>query len=345
MASYVGIDIGGANTKVAVLSFGPDGAETISTSCTYFPVWQRRDELASMLRGVVSSLPTDVLGIGVTMTCELSDTYETKAEGVSHVLDCIDEVARDTEVRVLDVSGHLLDTTRARKAPVAVAAANWYASAFLAAKRFPDALLLDTGSTSTDIIPIIDGIVAPKGGTDLERLGTGELVYTGLLRTNLAAVSQFAEIGGIRYGVSSELFAQSADVHLVLENIDEERYTCDTLDGRGVTVPEAMARICRVVCADMTQLSTDDIRELSRFFADRQIEAVRNGIATVCAGIRSTPPLAIVAGIGAEALARPAAVRAGIGCVRSFSQAFGDGSGDVAPSVGLAHMVREDLLA
>lgn len=344
MASYVGIDIGGANTKVAVLSLGPDGVETISTSCTYFPVWQRRDELASMLRGVVSSLPTDVLGIGVTMTCELSDTYETKAEGVSHVLDCIDEVARDTEVRVLDVSGHLLDTVRARNAPLAVAAANWYASAFLAAKRFPDALLLDAGSTSTDIIPIIDGRVAPRGGTDLERLGTGELVYTGLLRTNLAAVSQFAEMGGKKYGISSELFAQSADVHLVLGNIGEEGYTCDTLDGRGVSVPEAMARICRVVCADMTQLAKGDIRELSRFFVERQIEAVRNGIAMVCGEMHGTPPMAIVAGIGAEALARPAAVRAGIGRVRSFSEEFGPGAGDVAPSVGLAHMIKEDLV-
>src|SRR5256885_9284124 len=50
------------------------------------------------------------------------------------------------------------------------------------------ALLLDTGSTTTDIIPMINGVPVPVGRTDPHRLGTGELVYTGVRRTPVCAV-------------------------------------------------------------------------------------------------------------------------------------------------------------
>ena len=54
----------------------------------------------------------------------------------------------------------------------------------------PDALLIDVGSTTADVVPIVAGRVAATGRNDLERLQAGELVYTGVLRTNLAAIAR-----------------------------------------------------------------------------------------------------------------------------------------------------------
>ena len=59
----------------------------------------------------------------------------------------------------------------------------------LVAKLAGDALFVDMGSTTTDIIPIEDGAVANEGYTDAERLLTGELVYTGFTRTFLFGVA------------------------------------------------------------------------------------------------------------------------------------------------------------
>ena len=82
-----------------------------------------------------------------------------------------------------------------------------------------------------------------RGKTDLEKLMCGELVYTGSLRTNVAAIVHSIPIRNGVAGVASELFALSGDVHLVLGNISEEDYTSETADGRGKTVPEALARL------------------------------------------------------------------------------------------------------
>ncbi len=52
------------------------------------------------------------------------------------------------------------------------------------------------GSTTTDIIPIVGGTPCPRGLTDGERLRTGELVYTGLTRTDVSVVAQRATFKG-----------------------------------------------------------------------------------------------------------------------------------------------------
>ena len=46
---------------------------------------------------------------------------------------------------------------------------------------------MDMCTTTTDIIPIINKQNIAKH-TDVERLGSGELVYTGMLRTNIATI-------------------------------------------------------------------------------------------------------------------------------------------------------------
>ena len=100
-----------------------------------------------------------------------------------------------------------------------MAAANWVATGWIVAQRIPDCVIIDVGSTSTSIIPVLHGQIVAKGKTDLDKLLCGELVYTGSLRTNVATiVSHIPAKGGVA-GISSELFALSADVHLVLGNI------------------------------------------------------------------------------------------------------------------------------
>ena len=124
------------------------------------------------------------------------------------------------------------------------AAANWAATGWLVAQKVKDCVVVDVGSTSASIIPIVDGQVAAKGKTDLDKLICGELVYTGSLRTNVAAIVTFVPVKNCIAGVASELFALSGDVHLVIRQHHRDTdYTCETADGRGKKLPEALARI------------------------------------------------------------------------------------------------------
>ena len=141
----------------------------------------------------------------------------------------------------------------------------------------PDALLIDVGSTTADVIPIAGGRVAATGRNDLERLLAGELVYTGVLRTNLAAIAPRVPVRGGWCPVSSEYFAISADVHLVLGHLAPEAYDCPTPDGRPATVEFARERIARLVCADAEQLDGDEIDAIAAFLHGEQRAPDRGG--------------------------------------------------------------------
>ena len=66
-------------------------------------------------------------------------------------------------------------------------------SAQLAAAQLGDGLLVDIGSTTTDIVPLRGGAVAARGSDDAARLACDELVYRGVVRTPVMAVVRHVE--------------------------------------------------------------------------------------------------------------------------------------------------------
>src|SRR3954451_24833026 len=170
------LDIGGANTKAARLHAG-----SLRTVSRPFEVWRDREALAAVVREVAAEAgPADA--VAITMTAELSDAFRTKREGVAFVLDAAEDALGDRPLSVLTTAGELVSMEAARARPWDVAAANWVATALAVAEAHPEALLIDIGSTTVDIVPIAGGRIAATGHNDLERLLAGELVYTGVLR-------------------------------------------------------------------------------------------------------------------------------------------------------------------
>src|SRR5689334_11156006 len=269
-AATLAVDIGGANTKAAWLHEGE-----LRTVSRPFEVWRDRDALAEVLREVaaeVAARPADAAAI--TMTAELSDAFRTKREGVGFVLDAAQAALGSGELSVLTTAGELVSVATARLQPWDVAAANWVATALAVAEAHPDALLVDVGSTTADVIPIVDGRVAASARDDLGRLLAGELVYTGVLRTNLAAIAPRVPVHGGWCPVSSEYFAISADVHVVLGHLAPEAYDCPTPDGRPTTAPFARERIARLVCSDVEQLDAAQIDAIAAYLHGEQLRAL-----------------------------------------------------------------------
>ena len=129
-------------------------------------------------------------------------------------------------------AGRVRGAGRRARPPLDAAASNWMATAQLVGRFVPEALLVDIGSTTTDIIPVTGGRVTAVGRTDPERLVAGELLYTGALRTNVAAIVRRVPLWGGECPVASELFAISGDVHVLLGSLGTDDYTCPTPDGR-----------------------------------------------------------------------------------------------------------------
>jgi probable H4MPT-linked C1 transfer pathway protein len=330
----IGLDIGGANTKAAVV----DDADRVEVVSEPFEVWREPGAMAGVIADVVGRLNVDGAPVALTTTAELVDAFASKHDGVLHVLDAAQRALPGRRLRVMTTGGELIALQEARAAPLRCAAANWMATARFLARSMPDAILVDCGGTTTDLIPIAGGAVAARGRTDLERLLAAELVYTGALRTNVAAVLSHVPIGGQPCPVAAELFAIAADAHLLLGNLTAEQCTCTFPDGRGSSAGEIRSRLARVVCADPEQLEPGDLDAIAGAVEEAQVAAIAAALGRVGARLGAAVPV-IALGVGAF-LARAAAARCGLGVHHDAFPLNGQGR-EVAAAVALSVLGRE----
>lgn len=333
MPGVIGLDIGGVNTKAV----WRDG-DALRTVLRYYDVVRDREALTAVVRDVMAELagePPEL--VALTMTAELSDEFRTKREGVGFVLDAV-EAAVPGRVLAFTTTGELVSLAEARARPLDVAAANWVASALAVAALHANALLLDVGSTTADVIPIAAGRVAAEGRTDLDRLLAGELVYTGALRTNLATIAPRVPIRERWCLVASEQFAISGDVHLILGHLAPKAYTCPTPDGRAASVECARERVARLVCADMEQLEPAEVETIAAYLHAEQVRQIEAAVRQVSARFADATPVVPV-GVGAF-LARAVAERLGRPVLElpwSVAQR------DAAPAAALADLAAAHL--
>ena len=288
---YLGLDIGGANLKVA------DGLGYAS-SC-FFPMWQQHDDLKETLRKQIHEAP-DANQLVVTMTGELADCFSTKQDGVQYILEAVENAADGRATSVYLCDGRFVDLQTACKAPLLAAASNWHVLAAFAARFLSTTtgLVIDIGSTTTDIIPIVDGKPAVQGMTDPERLQNGELVYTGVERSPLCAVTQELSWRGEACAIAQELFATTSDVYTLLGNLPEDSNDCQTADGRPRTVENAWGRIARALCADVTMFSMQDARKSANIVQDSQLKLLEEAIRKVLKSMKASPETVVLSGHG-----------------------------------------------
>jgi probable H4MPT-linked C1 transfer pathway protein len=280
--TVLGLDVGGANLKAAT-------ADRRAVSVP-FALWKQPDRLPAALAELVKQFP-DAAALAVTMTGELCDCYETKRQGVNAILDAVEYAAKGFPVRVWSADGTLIGTSASREDYLKVAAANWHATATYAAQLTTGpALMIDVGSTTTDVIPIANGAPCSEGKTDSERLAAGELVYTGVRRTPICAL--------LGESVAAELFATTKDAYLLLGWIQESPEDCDTADGRPATVRNAHARLSRMLGGDPELTSTDETRRLAEQVFSKQHDIIEDAAIRVADTVLGSIQTVVTAGSG-----------------------------------------------
>jgi len=277
MVRVIGWDIGGANVKAARLIFESGRATGGRTVRRYFEIWRDAAGLGPLLREIHKELGA-ADAMAVTMTAELADVFGNRAEGVAFILRAVMEAMPDTPLHAIDLDGRLVPFDGEAEDFLAFAATNWIVEALVLADRQPDCLMVDIGSTTTDLIPIVGGKLAAKGRRDIERLASGELIYTGVLRTPVAAIVSQIPLRGTICRISAEHFAIAADVYLLLGRIGQGEYVCATPDGRGRTAHEALGRLARVVCEDSKGLTQGEIVRMAAFVAEKQAQQITEGM-------------------------------------------------------------------
>ncbi len=339
--AILGWDIGGVNIKVTHLKAAPDGP-VIRNVCLPFELKHDPDSLAPTLTEAaraVGGAPGD--RHAVTMTAELSQAFRTKREGVGFVLDALEVAFPEARLHVYTVEGRFLAPLEARTLPLSVGAANWSATARLVAQSIPTCILLDVGTTSADLIPIVNGQVVVQGHTDPARLLSGELVYTGALRTPVEAVAAQVPLWGGSAGVSADGFALIGDAHLWLGRLSPSDYTCRTPDGRPPTREFAGERLARAVCADRDMLDDSALDAIAGALAYAQVRAVAAALERI---LKRWPVIhtAVVAGLG-DFIAVETAEAVGLDIVQ-LADRLGE-SARTAPAAAVAWLLWQTMEA
>ncbi len=175
------------------------------------------------------------------------------------------------------------------------------------------------------------------GRTDPERLLSGELVYTGVLRTPVESVARTVPLWGGECPLAPEGFALIGDAYLWLGTLATADYGGETPDGRPATREYAGERLARAVCADPEMVDEEAVSAIARALAESQLLAVSEALRRV-AGRHPSIRTAVVTGLG-EFVASEAARRAGLALV-PLAVRLG-GAARMAPAAAVAWLLAE----
>ena len=309
--AIVGWDIGGAHVKAVLVEAGR-ARDAVQLAC---PLWRGMDHLQQAVSTVMARYHGRRLSHAVTMTGELADIFPDRPSGVRMISDQMRSLLGTAPLAIYAGPHGLLHERPSEPLLTAIASANWHASAVFVASRSRDGLLIDIGSTTSDIIPLQAGRPCFSGYSDAERLATQELVYSGIVRTPVMAVARRAPFAGTWQGLAAEHFATMADVYRLTGELPNGVDMADTADGAGKT-PEASARrLARMIGRDVEEASAADWKQLAVFFRSRQLAMLESALLGVLSRVPMPVEVPLLAAGSGRFLVHRLAARLGRPCV------------------------------
>ncbi len=344
-AAFVGWDIGGAHVKAAWW----DRSGLRDAAQWPCPLWQGTAELERVFDAATARWPA-LAGArhAVTMTGEMVDHFEHREDGVQRIAALA--AARLPAPRFFAGDDGWCTAAEAGAHWSAIASANWLATARHVALARPDAegLLVDIGSTTTDLIAFRHGRVLVTARRDVDRLAAGELVYQGVVRTPLCALGPRIAWRGIAHNVMNEFFATSADVYRLTGELDPAHDQHPAADGGPKTAAGSRARLARMIGLDARDGRDEDWAAFARAWRLAQVAQLRGQLQRVAAahGL-GAGALGVAAGCGAflvPELLPPRWQRVDHG--RELVGAEGDAAAwaaVAAPAVAVAALLQREL--
>ncbi len=334
--NWIGLDIGGANIKIA---YADESARSVE-----FPLWKNKDGLQPILTELLADCATP-FRLAVTMTGELADCFESKQDGVKHIVDSVVAVSRSEAPVFYQTNGKFVGAASAILESQSTAAANWHALATFAARFMPgnSGILLDIGSTTTDIIPVKSGQPCSPSLTDTQRLQSGQLVYTGVARSPVNGLLNQVPIDGKPTRVANELFATTLDAHVYLKNIPESLHANSTADGRPATIECAAQRLARVVCADAAEIGPQNVRRIAEAVVVAQIKLVSRALEQVRQANIGLPHDAVLSGSGSWLASKYLGDSLGESQRIDFADVVSGSASESGPAFAVRQLARETM--
>ena len=296
---FLGLDIGGAHVKAV----GVDESQKV---CFIFyekcPVWESFFLLRQTLEKLLKTLGTNNTIFGITITAELSDCFKNRKYGAKQIFKlCLD----------LNIDFYFFSSKtqnfKKKINYIDICSMNWLATGKYLKDRINEGVIIDFGSTTTDLVVIKNKKVINKYFTDYERINNFELIYTGLTRTPLFALSEKIILGNKSYYLIPEFFSSTADLYRVNKTLKKNLDLYDTSDKRSKTQLSSLRRISRNFGIDLDKQNIVLMNQLVKNLIEVQKKFIFNSLNKLIKinNINSKLPL-ILCGIGQDILEQSA---------------------------------------
>lgn len=305
--NYIGWDLGGAHLKVAGVN--NDGrVEFVDQFAT--PVWKGIHEFESVFVNTIKGLPAGKSAHAVTMTAELVDIFDDRQSGLDTLIRlCEKHLGR--EFHLYSVEQGLIKLKSMRGKPGHIASANWHASATYTASLVDSGLFVDIGGTTTDIVLFNNNKVLNRGNDDQSRLGFDELLYTGVIRTPLMALTRRVPFNGEWQTLAAEQFATTADIYRILGYLNIDDDLLDTADAQPKDGKHSEKRLARMLGTDAVTTEHHDWHKVARYFYEIQLQQIMSAVMRVTSRAHTNIKRVVGAGVG-RFLIREVAGRLGL---------------------------------
>ncbi len=341
--NVVGWDIGGAHVKAALLDSNGNVREVFQRPC---PLWKDLSFLHKTIAEIISQINISDAAHALTMTGELADLFSSRLEGVNELLKAICEHIPDKSLYVFAGTRGLIPFGQINTSDYTlIASANWLASAVYTADWIKSGLFVDIGSTTTDIILIENSTVKPIAYTDFDRLQSGELVYTGIVRTPVYAIANQASVDGLVVPMMAEQFATAADIYRLSGDLPDSADQWPASDGGAKTVTGSARRLARMVGRDLESAPLSQWHQLAKSLQEHQLTNIQNAMNRQLSRLPENDVCLIGAGIGrflVDKLSRRFGYQyidfSNLVCNTSPLTA----SADCAPAVAIAKLLHND---
>jgi probable H4MPT-linked C1 transfer pathway protein len=269
----IGWDIGGAHIKAALLD---DKGVVVNVYLQACPLWKGLKYLRDAVNNILTQLPAQPYHHVMTMTGELVDLFDSRNDGVKQITSTLKNLVDNNKLSIyVGEQGFIHASLLKERHYPFIASANWLASASWVAKSVKDALFIDIGSTTTDILLSQNKQLSIQGFSDYQRLQSQELIYTGIIRTAVMALTQTVIFKGKPIGLMAEYFATMADVYRLTGELKEVHDKTDTADGKEKTLLASAKRLSRMIAYEFKESDVNLWKQFAftlKYYQKQQIQ-------------------------------------------------------------------------
>ena len=263
---YLGIDIGGAHLKIVGLNFKKEIIIVTKKKC---PIWKGINYLDREIEEL-NQLGNKNTICGITMTAELCDNFKGRKDGVKKIINS----TKNLNFKKLFFTNDEYNQFKKKPNHSEVSSMNWLATAKFVSKKINNGLIIDFGSTTTDLILIENKKIKNKYYNDLDRIINSELIYSGFTRTPLAGIANEVKYNNRKYSLIPEFFSNTADMYRIIQNSSENLDLYNTADGRSKSKKNSYKRVARNFGFDLDRSNKKLVLNLCKLLSNYQLKKI-----------------------------------------------------------------------